>query len=85
MYAPSMCLYTKPVSTITNIRYGLHVPVIMQRFCLIIIFLGPSHLCAEENNREGLDFFEAKIRPLLVKHCYQCHSAGAAAKKQSQG
>jgi len=85
MYAPPMCLYTKPVSTITNIRYGLHVPVIMQRFCLIIIFLGPSHLCAEENNREGLDFFEAKIRPLLVKHCYQCHSAGAAAKNNLKG
>lgn len=23
---------------------------------------------------EGNDFFEAKVRPLLVKHCYECHS-----------
>ncbi len=23
---------------------------------------------------EGIDFFEAKIRPLLVQHCYECHS-----------
>src|SRR5262245_56017744 len=26
---------------------------------------------------EGIAFFEKKIRPLLVKHCYSCHSAGA--------
>jgi hypothetical protein len=25
----------------------------------------------------GTDFFESKIRPLLVKHCYECHSAEA--------
>ena len=24
----------------------------------------------------GNDFFEKKIRPVLVEHCYQCHSAG---------
>ncbi len=24
-----------------------------------------------------LDFFESKIRPLLVEHCYECHSADA--------
>ncbi len=25
----------------------------------------------------GIDFFETRIRPLLVDRCYQCHSAGA--------
>lgn len=25
----------------------------------------------------GMDFFESKVRPLLVKHCYECHSATA--------
>src|SRR6478736_5626110 len=24
--------------------------------------------------KEGLDFFEAKIRPVLVQSCYECHS-----------
>ncbi|HXE54801.1 MAG TPA: PSD1 and planctomycete cytochrome C domain-containing protein [Tepidisphaeraceae bacterium] len=24
--------------------------------------------------KEGLDFFEQKIRPVLVQHCYECHS-----------
>src|SRR5262245_20530243 len=26
---------------------------------------------------EGDAFFEAKIRPVLVEHCYECHSAKA--------
>ena len=25
--------------------------------------------------QEQLDFFESKIRPLLVTHCYECHAA----------
>ena len=29
-------------------------------------------------NNEQLAFFEAKIRPLLVQHCYECHSADAS-------
>lgn len=29
----------------------------------------------------GNDFFEAKIRPILVKHCYECHSAEAGKSK----
>tara|TARA_R110002049_G_scaffold2750_4_gene22027 strand:+ start:224455 stop:227235 length:2781 start_codon:yes stop_codon:yes gene_type:complete len=27
--------------------------------------------------QEDLDFFEAKIRPLLIEHCYDCHSRQA--------
>jgi cytochrome c553 len=26
---------------------------------------------------EGVEFFEKKVRPVLVKHCYSCHSAEA--------
>ena len=36
-------------------------------------------------DRKGLDFFESKIRPVLVRHCYQCHSAKAAATKMLKG
>jgi hypothetical protein len=33
-------------------------------------------------SKEGLDFFEAKIRPVLVQSCYECHSE---AKKKIKG
>lgn len=33
----------------------------------------PRLLAADET--AGLDFFESNVRPVLVKHCYECHSA----------
>lgn len=36
-----------------------------------------SPLVADEENRAGIDFFEKKIRPVLIEHCYQCHSQAA--------
>jgi uncharacterized protein DUF1553/uncharacterized protein DUF1549/cytochrome c len=30
---------------------------------------------AEEFSKEHIEFFETKIRPVLVDHCYECHSA----------
>ncbi len=32
---------------------------------------------ASEPSATQLEFFESKVRPLLVTHCYECHSAGA--------
>jgi hypothetical protein len=29
----------------------------------------------------GVQFFEAKIRPVLIKHCYECHSADSKSLK----
>jgi hypothetical protein len=29
----------------------------------------------------GVEFFEKKVRPVLVQHCYKCHSAGAKKRK----
>tara|TARA_B110000438_G_scaffold303189_1_gene363627 strand:+ start:1226 stop:3583 length:2358 start_codon:yes stop_codon:yes gene_type:complete len=37
---------------------------------LVCVILGSCSLSADDGN----DFFEAKIRPLLVQHCYECHS-----------
>jgi hypothetical protein len=33
---------------------------------------------AAEPSRAQLDFFEKNVRPVLVEHCYKCHSAEAA-------
>ncbi|MEZ6110006.1 MAG: c-type cytochrome domain-containing protein [Pirellulaceae bacterium] len=29
------------------------------------------------NDAQGIQFFETKVRPLLVKHCYECHGEDA--------
>src|SRR5688572_24979620 len=39
------------------------------------IFFSAATNPAAENN--GLDHFEKHVRPLLVEHCYKCHSAEA--------
>ena len=33
----------------------------------------------------GVAFFESRVRPVLVQHCYECHSADAAARKKLKG
>jgi mono/diheme cytochrome c family protein len=38
--------------------------------------LGPAAFAAGPS-ADGVAFFEQKVRPVLVEHCYSCHSAGA--------
>ncbi|MBI1323480.1 DUF1553 domain-containing protein [bacterium] len=33
------------------------------------------------SSKEGLEFFESKIRPVLVRECYECHSAESKSVK----
>ena len=37
---------------------------------------------SQQADRAGVEFFEKAVRPLLAKHCYECHSD---AKKQKKG
>ncbi|MBT5017495.1 MAG: DUF1553 domain-containing protein [Planctomicrobium sp.] len=58
----------------------------MQRLILLTFFVslfsGGASTFGAEPDRKGLDYFEAKIRPMLVKHCYECHSAEAVGKNK---
>src|SRR5687767_284120 len=49
---------------------------------LLFAFLSASPAAAQS---EGLDLFERKIRPVLVEHCYSCHSAEAQKNKKLKG
>ena len=45
---------------------------------LLMILAGGARLAnAETISPAALDFFEKKIRPVLISNCYQCHSASA--------
>jgi Protein of unknown function (DUF1553)/Protein of unknown function (DUF1549)/Planctomycete cytochrome C len=53
-------------------------------FLLIFVILASS-VSAGEIDPSGVEFFEAKVRPLLVTHCYECHSEDAAKSENLQG
>ena len=45
---------------------------------LLVPLFGSSYVIAAESpEAQGVAFFEKKIRPVLVEHCYECHSAEA--------
>ena len=44
---------------------------------LALAVLAFSHYLTAQADDAGVEFFEKKIRPVLVKHCYECHSADA--------
>src|ERR1700759_2711011 len=45
------------------------------RILLAMCALPLAARAAELSHAEQVAFFESKIRPVLVKHCYACHSA----------
>ena len=55
----------------------------MRISCWITAQIACATLCLFANGQElastpeQLEFFEKKIRPVLVEHCYECHAAGA--------
>ena len=52
---------------------------------VLCLVLAPQVGAAAEPDAAGREFFEKKIRPVLVEHCYACHSAAARAKKKLRG
>ena len=42
---------------------------------LLCIQLSTRPVSAQQPSREGVEFFEKKIRPVLESNCYMCHSA----------
>src|SRR5215210_7842530 len=44
---------------------------------LLVLVLVAAPLRAADPTPDQAEFFEAKVRPVLVAHCYPCHSADA--------
>ncbi len=58
------------------VRYGVGLAIL----CGCMLWLNPQAVRADDPTQtvldpEARDFFESKIRPVLVEHCYACHSA----------
>ncbi len=54
----------------------------MSALCATLL-LGPAS--APPAGKDGIAFFEAKIRPVLIQHCYSCHSEEARKTKKLRG
>lgn len=54
-------------------------------FVTVLMTLTCSAVFAQTPSDESIAFFEQKIRPVLVQHCYSCHSVAAQQAKKLQG
>ena len=52
------------------ISFGLALLVVLMVFCAPLS-------AADQTTAAGERFFENRIRPVLVQHCYACHSSRA--------
>jgi len=54
---------------------------LLQQCCLFVLTIAGTVTAAAQDSpefsREQLDFFETRIRPVLVEHCLECHSAAS--------
>src|SRR5262245_27685706 len=55
-----------------RLRLGIHGCLIAGLVAVVTVVA-----VAKDNDADGINFFEQKIRPVLVKECYGCHSAEA--------
>lgn len=51
--------------------------LLLWSFGLMTAIVQPSVMAGDDSVDRKAEFFEAKIRPVLVQHCYECHSADA--------
>jgi hypothetical protein len=45
------------------------------RLALLVLILSSRPCWAIDATAEDFEFFENNIRPVLVEHCYECHSS----------
>lgn len=53
----------------------------MPRIAIILVLFAPGLAAAAEPDPKAIEFFEAKIRPVLVEQCYNCHAGDATKLK----
>ncbi len=51
----------------------------LYRFAPLLLLVIATPVCGAELTPDELQFFETKIRPVLIKECYGCHSNNAGA------
>src|SRR4051812_12825892 len=53
----------------------MHLSVSKIGLIAVVLATAAVSYSAVPDQSDGVDFFETRIRPLLVDHCFECHSA----------
>ena len=53
----------------------------IRKMQIIIAVLVLAGIVAADEPRKEQEFFEKRIRPVLIRHCYECHSAASSKSK----
>ena len=70
------------MTEVSNFGHNGSTSVEMPRlFPIFTVLLGCGSGATTLSATEGFAFFESQVRPLLVKHCYECHSEEADKQK----
>lgn len=57
---------------------GRRLLILFTTLIVLLAIANNSNCVAKQvHSTKDLEFFEKEVRPLLVQHCYQCHSEGA--------
>src|ERR1051325_1506565 len=57
-------------------RLTLAVSLMKRHAFILCVLLSPGAALAQDQAAQ-IEFFEKKVRPVLVQHCYECHAASA--------
>lgn len=80
--APSDLAFSKPdASDFQSGLTSIHSSVTAALFFFALLLPAASSLSADDLKPKEKQFFETKIRPVLVKHCYNCHSSKSGKTK----
>ena len=53
------------------------MPLSRLLLCAAMLLAIGQAASGDAGTRDGIEFFESRIRPLLIRHCYECHSAAS--------
>ena len=57
------------------------MPLSRMLLCAAVLFALGQAALGDAETGAGVEFFESRIRPVLIRHCYECHSAASSELK----